>query len=207
MFFSKELLEEWFRAVHLDNCNCCNEYRKAFKAAYPKEYAVLNAFYNLRGEMRKDIHILSLCGDVYWFTLTFDNKRDKSKITSKRKSATRFLNDLMLAYEIVEEFGEDKGRYHIHGFGVFRIGKDFKDFRTWPSRQRIECLSNEKLQKKIKYLTKYAVKQLPRRRRSKSLVYLSKYYQDNKSLEKSFNHCFGCRFNVRVCYANFMVYN
>lgn len=207
MFLSEEVLKKWFNAILVANTTWDNEEIKAFKDTYPCEYRLLNAFYHLRTNLNRDIKVLSYIGDVYWFTLTFDNKRDKSKIISKRKSATRFLNERFLAYEMVEEFGEDKGRYHIHGFGVFRVGKGYEDFREWPCRQRIECLSNEKLRKKVKYLTKYAVKQLPRRRRSKSLVYLSNYYSKNSSFSRSFKKCFMCYFNLRVCLASFSLYN
>lgn len=207
MEIKEEVKREWFHAVLYDNCNLTSEYTKAFKEKYPQEYFYLHSFYRLRSVLKKDIDLMLLCGHVQWFTLTFNNERDKSMISSKRKSATRFLNDLFVIYEMVEEFGEDNGRYHIHGFGVYREGKGFNDFRRWSSRCKIQDLSKESLHKKVKYLTKYAVKDLPRRRRSKSLVFLEKKYQTIKGLRYSFPNCFKCRFNNLFCRVSFRCYN
>lgn len=207
MVLSQEILKKWFYAIEIDSANCSNTRVKAFKETYPFEYGYLNAFYHLRSRMNRDIQVLKLIGDVNWFTLTFDNKRDKSKISSKRKSACRFLNDLFIAYEIVEEFGEDNGRYHIHGFGCYKLNRGFSDFRKWPSRQKIEVLDDAKMKKKVKYLTNYAIKELPRIHRSKSMVYLIKQYEKTKKLKNSFNKCFKCGFNVAICKVAFSLYN
>ena len=43
----------------------------------------------------------------------------------------------------IEEYGEDNGRYHIHGFLVFKYGYGFEDFRKWPSRQKLEEISEK----------------------------------------------------------------
>ena len=189
---------EWFRALSLDRDNLTNEYTKAFKCLHEEEYNLLHSFYRLRHDLNFDIELMSKVGPCHWFTLTFDNKRDKSLVSSKRKAATRFLNDIFLLYEMVEEYGEDKGRYHIHGFGVFREGKGFKDFIKWPSRTKIQDLSIVGLYKKVKYLTKYAVKSLPRRRRSKTLVYLTTKNKRYKTFSKCFPHCAECQFNLSL---------
>lgn len=207
MVLSQEILKKWFNAIELDSANLTNTRVKAFKEQYAFEYGYLNAFYHLRGRMKRDIEVLKLVGQVQWFTLTFDNKKDKNKISSKRKSATRFLNDLFLAYEIVEEFGEDSGRYHIHGFGCYRLNRSFADFRKWPCRQKVETLDDNKLKKKIHYLTNYAVKDLPRIHRSKSLVFLIKHYEKHKKMKNSFSECFRCGFNIAVCKVAFSLYN
>lgn len=207
MAIQKDILNGWFKALEIDAINLNNNRQKAFKETYPFEYGYLSAFYHLRTRMKRDLKVLQFIGEVQWFTLTFDNKRDKNKITSKRKSATRFLADLFLAYEIVEEFGEDNGRYHIHGFGVYKLGRGFADFIKWPCRTKIETLDGAKVKKKIHYLTNYAVKDLPRIRRSKSLVFLLKKYNLSRALENSFQDCFKCQMNVAICKASFSLYN
>lgn len=204
MVINQELLHAWFKAREIDAANLTNTQTQLFKKQHLKEYNLLNAFYHLRSSLTEDLKVMSLIGDIQWFTLTFDNKRDKSKIESKRKSATRFLNDLFITYEMVEEFGEDNGRYHIHGFGCYRIGKGFNDFIKWPCRNKIETLTEDKKKKKIKYLTNYAVKDLPRRRRSKSLVKLVNYYKSKKKLSISFPECFACKFSIEVCKIHFL---
>lgn len=199
MELTEELKREWFRAILLDSQYLTNEHTKAFKALHGEEYNLLHSFYRLRHELNKDIDLMENVGDVQWITLTFDNKRDKNLVSSKRKTATRFLNEIFLCYEIVEEYGEDKNRYHIHGFGVFREGKGFQDFVKWPCRQKIQTLNRFNLSKKVKYLTKYAVKSLPRRRRSKNLVYLDKKMSGLKRFKRNgFENCYRCRFKLAL---------
>ena len=187
MLLSETITKEWRNALYSDCDNRSGLAKIEFRRSHPQEYVLLNSFYKLRSNLFRDISVMSLVGPVYWITLTFDNKHDKNKIQSKRKSATTFLNSLFHCYEMIEEFGEDNNRYHIHAFGCsFRPGKSYNDFVRWPCRQKIEYLGEKSLRKKAKYLTKYAVKALPRRRRSKSLVLISNYYMSNKSLFKSF---------------------
>lgn len=190
MELTEQITHEWFRALLQDNCNWTNKYTKAFREQHAEEYLLLHSFYRIRSELYKDIDLMSLVGSLHWFTLTFDNKHDKSLVSSKRKLATRFLNDIFIVYEMVEEYGEDNGRYHIHGFGVFRANKGFKDFIKWKSRTKIQDLSPSTMRKKVKYLTKYAVKSLPRVRRSKSLCYLKKKTKTYKRLRSSFPDVF-----------------
>lgn len=203
----KTIIEAYFRALDSDSANLNSVCIKRFREKHDDVYRYLHAFYRLRCEMYKDIKIMDCLGRVEWFTLTFDNKRDKALISSKRKSATRFLNDLFIAYEMIEEFGDDNGRYHIHGFGVFKDNKGFNDFVKWPSRQKIETLREYNLRKKVKYLTAYASKCLPRRRRSKTLVYLSTEWNKHKGLKNSFETCFNCKFNLALVKVRFGVYN
>ena len=205
MEINQIVLNAWFHAVLVDNCNQSNTRVKAFKEMYPKEYYYLHAFYRVRQELRRDIEIMQLVGACHWFTLTFDNKRDKSLVSSKRKSATRFLNSIFVVYLMVEEYGEDNGRYHIHGFGVFRESCGFQDFIKWPCRSKIQCLESAALQKKIKYLTKYAVKDLPRLRRSKSFVKLIKTISTFKKIKSSFPECYNCHLQSVLCRLSFNV--
>lgn len=207
MDLNEELLREWFHAVLLDNCNRSNTATMAFKAIHPQEYCLLHSFYRLRHELNDDITLMSSVGSVHWFTLTFDNKHDKSLVSSKRKSATRFLNDIFLFYEMIEEYGEDNNRYHIHGFGVYRENKGFKDFVKWHSRTKIQDLSVNNLKKKVKYLTKYAVKSLPRIRRSKNLCFLRNENKRYKGLKLAFPTCYTCHLHLSLLKAHLGVYN
>lgn len=198
MELSEEIKREWFTALATDSFHFNAGAVKAFKSAHEEEYNLLHSFYRLRHELNQDITLMCSVGSVHWFTLTFDNKRDKSLVSSKRKSATRFLNDVFLLYEMVEEYGEDNGRYHIHGFGVYRNGKGFKDFIKWRSRTKIQDLNERNLRKKVRYLTKYAVKSLPRRRRSKNLVYLANKHREFNKLNPSFSKCYECRMKLAL---------
>lgn len=201
MELTEEIKREWFRAILHDSANYCNSGVKAFRERYGEEYRLLHSFYRLRHELNRDLDLLSSVGSVHWFTLTFDNKHDRNLVSSKRKSATRFLNDIFLLYEMVEEYGEDNGRYHIHGFGVFREDKGFKDFVKWKSRTKIQDLNINNLRKKVKYLTKYAVKSLPRLRRSKNLVYLIKKEKEFHSHKvNGFKTCYQCHLNLTICH-------
>lgn len=202
MELNEEIKREWFRALLLDSANLNNNATKAFKLNHNEEYNLLHSFYRLRHELNEDISLMSSVGSVHWFTLTFDNKHDKSLVSSKRKSATRFLNDIFLFYEMVEEYGEDNNRYHIHGFGVYREDKGFRDFIKWHSRTKIQDLSEKTLKKKVMYLTKYAVKSLPRIRRSKNLCYLRNENRRFKALKSSFPTCYTCKLNLTVLRVN-----
>lgn len=192
---TNELLREWSHALLSNSGGCNNLATERFKAQHGEVFRYLHSFYRLRCELNADLMLLSSLGfEIQWFTLTFDNKRDKSLVSSKRKSATRFLNSLFLCYLIVEEYGEDNQRYHIHGFGVYRDQKSFDDFRKWPCRQKIETLPIAKLRTKIKYLTKYAVKSLPRLRRSRGMSLLHKTHKRYKRLKNGFKECYMCHF-------------
>lgn len=198
MKLTEDIKREWFHAILLDNLHLTNEHTKAFKCLHNEEYNLLHSFYRLRHDLNADIDLMAAVGSCHWFTLTFDNKRDKALVSSKRKTATRFLNEIFLLYEMVEEYGEDNGRYHIHGFGVFREGKGFKDFIKWPCRTKIQDLNKSNLKKKVKYLTKYAVKSLPRRRRSKNLVYLSNRMRKFNGSKLHFETCYNCALRLSL---------
>lgn len=171
---TKEALRDWRNALFTDSDHYSNEAVSAFRARNPALYYYLHNFYRLRSEMLADLRIFEVADlSIEWFTLTFDLKRDKSLVSSKRKSATRFLNSIFLFYEMVEEYGtENTERYHIHGFGVYRSGKSYEDFIKWPCRNKVRTLPFNGVKKKVVYLTKYAVKSLPRIRRSKNLCRL-----------------------------------
>ena len=164
---------------------------------YPKEYKLIMTMYRKRVDIKNSVEVLKyLNEDIYWFTLTFNNRKDTNSIKTKRREAQMFLSSISLSYLMVEEFGEDNGRYHIHGFLCFKYGKGFEDFQTWHSRQNIVKIDNPN--KKIKYLTNYSCKSIPRIRRSKSLSVLYTYFKKNKRLSKLFPSTFQSAFNKQV---------
>lgn len=201
MDISKDIQTAYFNAVFNGSAYFDPQGLKDFKDKYPCEFKQLNSFYRARTKITQCVEVMSLFGAVYWFTLTFDNEKDKNKESSKRRSSQNFLNETFIAYLIVEEYGEESGRYHIHGFGIFKDGKSFEDFRQWDCRQNIKAITEKNMKKKIRYLTDYTSKQLPRIRCNKNLVYLMKKYKDRKSLKTyGFNECFECSLHLAMAY-------
>ena len=172
----KSIIQEYDNALFTAMNSGHDEYLKQFKIEHSEEYKIITAMYRKRVALNDTLKAMSYLNEpMYWFTLTFNNTKDTNCVEWKRKEAQYFLNEIAPVYCMVEEYGEDNHRYHIHGFLIFRYGKGFNDFRKWHSRQKIEELSDRKIKKKVKYLTKYAVKSVPRIRRSKmaSLLYTS----------------------------------
>ena len=168
-----------------------------FIKKYPSEYKLITTMYRRRCDLTDTLETMKLLNDViYWFTLTFNNDKDKNNIETKRKDAQRFLNRICSVYVMVEEYGEDNGRYHIHGFLCFKFGYGFVDFTEWHSRQKIVELDSAN--KRIKYLTDYSSKQAPRIRRSKSLSVLYAYFKKRKRMYKHFKETFLLGFNKQV---------
>ena len=164
---------------------------------HPEEYKLITTMYRRRCDLTDTLETMKLLNEpIYWFTLTFNNEKDTNNIETKRKEAQRFLNRICSVYVMVEEFGEDNGRYHIHGFLCFRYGYGFIDFVQWHSRQKIIELDNGN--KRIKYLTDYSSKQAPRIRRSKALSVLYTYFKKHKRMYKLFNSTFIDNFNKQV---------
>ena len=126
-----------------------------FISKYPNEYKLIMTMYRKRTELNNTIDVMKLLNEpIYWFTLTFNNEKDCNSVETKRKDAQRFLNRICSVYIMVEEYGEDNGRYHIHGFLCFKYGYGFLDFTQWHSRQDIRELKTG-IKKQIKYLTDY----------------------------------------------------
>lgn len=182
----KEIIDLYYEAVA---ASVCDDYlpMQLFKEQYPQQYRHYCAVHRKRS-------ILHLCYDameatnqkVYFGTLTYNNEKNENKITSKRKEAFTKLNTLFEYLCLVEEYGEDNGRYHIHFFGVFRVGQSFDSFiAVWNhSRQNLREIQDGK--KVAKYLCKYLSKDLPRIRRNKKLVALCREYHKGKSLQRFF---------------------
>lgn len=196
MEISEKVLNEWYGAVRMANEHFCNKGIEEFRLNYPLEYRHISSFFRLRTVLKGDIDALSYLGEVKWFTLTYNEEKDKNKENTKRKNAFKFLNSVFVAFLLVEEHGEEKGRYHVHGFGVFKDSNSFESFRKWHSGQNIKTLNGNELFKKVKYLTKYAVKQLPRVRRSKTLIAYEKLFKSMKWARKDFKRCFECRIRL-----------
>ena len=168
-----------------------DEYLKQFKVSHSEEYKIITAMYRKRVAINDTLKAMSYLNEpMYWFTLTFNNSKDGNSVAWKRKEAQYFLNEIAPIYVMVEEFGEDNNRYHIHGFLIFRYGKTWEDFRLWHSRQKIEELTENKIRKKVHYLTKYAVKSVPRIRRSKMASTLYNQFKSEKCLLRSFKCLF-----------------
>ena len=181
-----QVLKEWQNAV-INSQFGFHGLVEEFQKRHPQEYKIISSMYRKRVVLKDCLAMMQDMNEpIYWFTLTFNNKKDLNNITSKRKDAQRFLNRICICYVMVEEFGEDNGRYHIHGFLCFKYGCGFIDFVEWHSRQKIELMEDRKLKKKVRYLTKYAVKQVPRIRKSKTMVQLVKFYRKEKRLKSSF---------------------
>jgi len=140
------------------------------KERYPDEIAHFQRVGRMRKKVRLQIEALrSLNMDLYFGTLTFNSEKDANLETTKRREAFLRLNEVFLYFFLVEEYGEDNGRYHIHFVGVFRNGFGFDDFiKCWHSRQNLEKI--EDTERVCKYMCKYVSKALPRLRRNKALV-------------------------------------
>lgn len=193
---SKEIRKEYINALY--NLQFGSKVPMAdFIAKYPSEYKLITTMYRRRCDLTDTLETMRLLNEpIFWFTLTFNNEKDANNIETKRKDAQRFLNRMCSVYVMVEEYGEDNGRYHIHGFLCFKYGFGFADFVQWHSRQKIIELDNGN--KRIKYLTDYSSKQAPRIRRSKSLSALYTYFKNRKGLYKNFKSTFIEGFNKQV---------
>ena len=169
-----------------------------FISKYPKEYKLIMTMYRKRTELNNTIEVMKLLNEpIYWFTLTFNNDKNSNTIETKRKEAQRFLNRICSVYVMVEEYGEENERYHIHGFLCFKYGYGVFDFMQWHSREDIRELKTG-IKKQVKYLTDYTSKSVPRIRRSKSLSALNTYYKKYKRLYKLFPSTFLQGFNKQV---------
>lgn len=86
-----------------------------FKEKYPNQYKHLGAAHRKRAVIRKSLNAMKvITEDIYFGTLTFNNVKNANKEASKRKEAFTKLNTEFRYLLLVEEYGEDNGRYHIH---------------------------------------------------------------------------------------------
>lgn len=194
---TEEIRKEYINALYNFQSGS-KELMPLFISKYPKQYKKIMTMYRKRTELNNTIETMKLLNEpIYWFTLTFNNDKDSNTIETKRKDAQRFLNRICSVYIMVEEFGEDNGRYHIHGFLCFRYGFGIFDFMQWHSREDIRELKTG-IKKQVKYLTDYNTKSIPRLRRSKSLSVLCGYFKKHKRMYKLFPQTFLNDFNKQV---------
>lgn len=184
----KSILDKYYQALTNASMNWSSNALKEFSREYPNEFKIISAMSRKRTQLHKDIYAMrvysrSLC----WFTLTFDEDKNSNLKTTKRKEAFNFLNRLFALFVVVEEHGEKYGRYHLHGFGCFKEGKTLEDFYQWHSREDIYLMTDTcTINKKIKYLTNYAVKSVPRLHRNKNLTLLRKTTDKTASMSWGF---------------------
>lgn len=174
MIITKEQFKEWNDAI------TCAQFRnpyslRLFKEKYPDLFRHMTSMLRKRTKLRTTIEAFrSVSPFVYWGALTWSEEENDLNELSKRKQATRFLDKFFACYVYVEEYGEEEGRYHIHFFGLMSKFYTFDEmYNEWHSRLEIECLKDYQCSKKIKYVTKYAVKDVPRlhmNARAKQLV-------------------------------------
>ena len=159
-----------------------------FKSDYPIEYKIFSAMDRKRSAVLDTFRAMMYLNEpIYWITLTFNNEKDINTVKYKKETAERFLKDIAPIYLMIEEFGEDNNRYHIHGFIIFKYGKGFEDFRKWHSRQKIiQIKTFKKGMKRVSYLTNYVTKDVPRLRRSRQCSKLYNYYKSVKKLRFNF---------------------
>lgn len=204
---SFEIVNKYYEALRYSN-EYFNELLEKFIKEYPEEYKHLNKIHHKRCIIRDNLEALKSTGNkIYFGTLTYNEDKDLNEEETKRKEAFMFLNSLFEFVLLVEEYGEDNGRYHCHFLGTFKEGKTFEDFRKWHSRQNLqEVQLNEEVKKNyfkeednekengekkvIQYLCKYVSKQIPRIRRNKGLIRLEKAYKKAKPLKKTFKPTF-----------------
>ena len=178
-----DILKKWKNA---QINGACGNYQalKNFRCEYPDLFKHLQGMSTKRKQIKEAINIISIVGAVYWITLTFDNIHDLKTENDKRRACWYWLNKYCGAVLMVEEYGEDNGRYHIHCLASWKDNdiKYLDAANDWPSRCEIQRLKEWEYDKKSRYLTKYMVKQVPRIRRNKVLIALERHYKRFVSL-------------------------
>lgn len=180
-----EQFEEWKNAI------TCAEFGhsqsiKLFASKYPELYAHMSSMLRKRTKLRSTLEAYKTISPfIYWGALTWNEEHDNVNEKIKRNQALRFFDKFFKLYCFVEEYGEDNGRYHIHFFGVIKSEDITYDLMrdNWHSFLQIECLKSYECNKKIKYVTKYAVKQVPRVRMNKRSVKLLKEFKTYKHMK------------------------
>lgn len=170
MEVSNQALERYIHALNQRSIFGHYEIINDYKNEYPEEYRFLSSMSNKRSKIMHNIYfMLGYSKNVCFGALTFDNEHDLSSEENKRKQAVRHLNDNMHCWLLIEEYGEDNGRYHCHYIGILKAGITYKAFNeSWHSYSFIEKVKS--CRKTARYLSDYTSKQVPRLRRSKSLV-------------------------------------
>lgn len=178
-----EQFKEWNDAI------TCAEFGssgsiKLFANKYPDLYKHMSSMLRKRTKLRSTIQAYrDISCYIYWGALTWNEEQDSLCERTKRAQALRFFDKFFKLYTFVEEYGEEEGRYHIHFFGILKDSSITYDLMrdNWHSYLQVECLYKYyDIKKKITYVTKYCVKQVPRIRMDKRSIKLLKDYKLNK---------------------------
>lgn len=181
MQLSNELLDKYYSCLRSSVEFNNHAPMQRFKEEHKQEFLYINNCYAKRVKIAKCCEALKhYKQDIFFGALTFDEKHDKSTIRNKRVQAQKHLNNCFACWVMVEEYGEENGRYHIHFFGVYKRGKTHNDFHSgWHSIANIKPLKH----KDIRYVTDYTSKQCPRVRQSKSMLELVRNYKKARSFD------------------------
>lgn len=181
-----QVIKEYYDAVYY---GVFEDYTpmKMFAEKYPVQFKHLSAVHRRRVVIRESLEAMKIVSEeVYFGTLTFNNEKNENKVESKRKEAFKKLNELFEYVLLVEEYGSDNGRYHIHFLGVFKLDHNFESFKTAWNHSRQELRRVNSREKVAQYLCKYLIKDLPRIRRNRKLVALAREYHKARSLQRYF---------------------
>lgn len=185
---SKQTLNEFYNALSSCSTHGNNRPLKIFKDNHPEDFSLISSVYHKRCAVGRNLEAMeSTNNKVYFCTLTFNDENNDRKEENKRKQAWRFLNNIFEFVLMVEEYGENNGRYHLHLFGTFKNEKTFNDFFAWYETQNvgrcdIKTLTKRNKKKLSKYVCDYTIKQAPRIRRNKRLVALEKSFKRSKTM-------------------------
>ena len=189
MEVSEEVRKAYFNALY-NQQKGSNESMLLFKKEHADVYKIINAMYHKRVKVLRDIEAMREISNnkVYFGALTFNDLKDRNKITSKRKEVFNFLNTIFLCFLVVEESGLQNGRYHCHFVGVFKDNKHFADLYQWHSRE--DCQRVKSARSVARYLCNYIVKEVPRLRRNKTLIKISEEMQKSRKWSLHFKESF-----------------
>ena len=182
---SEEQYSEWRNAIlnaSAGNSRSMNEFAKK----YPELYKHISSMLRKRTKLKSTLEAYKSVSEfIYWGSLTWNEEHDNVNEKVKRNQALRFFDKFFKLYTFVEEYGEEKGRYHIHFLGILKDKEiKYESMREcWHSFIQIECLKSYEINKKVKYLTKYCVKQVPRVRMNKRSVALLRDFKRYKHMK------------------------
>lgn len=183
LLLNQSVIREYYNAVRMSSLGEY-DFMKDFQRMHPLEFRRFSAVHRKRTRIKHCIAAMKIISEeVYFGTLTFNERKNVNKIQTKRKEAFKKLNAIFEYFVLVEEFGEENGRFHVHFIGTFKEDHNFNDLRRiWHSRQNLRKLrDNENVSQ---YLCKYMSKDLPRVRCNKPLVRLEKGYKSGLLMER-----------------------
>lgn len=157
-----------------------------FKEWFPKDFRTLQTILNKRSIIKEDLTIMkTISKRVVFGSLTFSEKNLLPREDLMKRKAQRYLDKCLTLYDIVEEHGTLKGRYHVHYLGILKDNLTYIDFHNgWEDISYIEAVKSSKkdIKKVSKYLCDYVVKQVPKIRRTKQFTKVKKLYKEYTKL-------------------------